>query len=156
LVTSVLTGAGGEGNLLGPTPESCRQIALDLPILANDDLAKLMQLDGWRGFKSAGLPMLFPASEGARGLERALAARLQQACAEIEAGANLLILSDRGVDATHAPIPSLLACAGLHHHLVRTGMRTRAGLVIECGDAREVHHFALLIGYGAGSINPYV
>src|SRR6185437_14592624 len=70
--------------------------------------------------------------------------------------ANLIILSDRGVDATNAPIPSLLACAGLHHHLVRQGLRTRAGLVLECGDAREVHHFCLLLGYGAGSINPYV
>src|SRR4051812_49797949 len=72
LVTSVLTGAGGEGNLLVPTPESCRQIALDIPILDNDDLAKLKRLDGWRGFKSATLPMLFPADEGAAGLERAL------------------------------------------------------------------------------------
>jgi glutamate synthase (ferredoxin) len=156
LVTSVLTGAGGEGNLLMPTPESCRQIALDLPILDNDDLAKLKQLEGYRGFKSAVLPMLFVAADGARGLERALESMFQQACAEIEAGANLLILSDRGVDERHAPIPSLLACSGLHHHLVRQGMRTRAGLVIECGDAREVHHFALLLGYGAGSINPYV
>jgi glutamate synthase (ferredoxin) len=156
LVTSVMTGAGGEGNLLMPTPESCRQIALDLPILDNDDLAKLKQLDGGRGFKSAVLPMLFPAAEGAKGMERALETLFRTACAEIEAGANLLILSDRGVDARHAPIPSLLACAGLHHHLVREGTRTRAGLVIECGDAREVHHFALLLGYGAGSINPYV
>ncbi len=156
LVTSVMTGAGGEGNLLMPTPASCRQIALDLPILDNDDTAKLKQLEGWRGFKSAVLPMLFPAAEGAKGMERSLETIFRMACAAIEAGANLLILSDRGVDATHAPIPSLLACAGLHHHLVREGMRTRAGLVIECGDAREVHHFALLLGYGAGSINPYV
>jgi glutamate synthase (ferredoxin) len=156
LVTSVMTGAGGEGNLLMPSPASCRQIALDLPILDNDDTAKLKQLDNWRGFKSAVLPMLFPAAEGARGMENSLEAIFRMACAAIEAGANLLILSDRGVDATHAPIPSLLACAGLHHHLVREGMRTRAGLVIECGDAREVHHFALLLGYGAGSINPYV
>ncbi|MEA2629824.1 MAG: glutamate synthase large chain, partial [Chloroflexota bacterium] len=156
LVTSVMTGAGGEGNLLMPRPESCRQLALDLPILDNDDLAKLKRLDGWRGFKSAVLPMLFPAAEGASGMERALNVLFDQACAAIEDGANLLILSDRGVDARNAPIPSLLACAGLHHHLVRKGMRTRAGLVIECGDAREVHHFALLLGYGAGSINPYV
>jgi glutamate synthase (ferredoxin) len=156
LVTSVMTGAGGEGNLLMPTPSSCRQIALDLPILDNDDTAKLKQLGGWRGFKSAVLPMLFPAELGAAGMERSLESIFRMACAAIEAGANLLILSDRGVDAANAPIPSLLACAGLHHHLVREGMRTRAGLVIECGDAREVHHFALLLGYGAGSINPYV
>jgi glutamate synthase (NADPH/NADH) large chain len=156
LVTSVLTGAGGERNLLEPTPESCRQIALDLPVLDNDDLAKLKQLEGWRGFKSALLPILFPAAEGAVGLERSLEEMFQKAVEAIESGANLLILSDRGVDAQNAPIPSLLACAGLHHHLVRKGLRTRAGLVMECGDAREVHHFALLLGYGAGSINPYV
>ena len=156
LVTSVLTGAGGEGNLLMPTPESCRQIALDLPVLDNDELARLKQLEGWRGFKSAVLPMTFVAAEGAAGMERALEAMFALAVAAIEDGANLLILSDRGVDAANAPIPSLLACSGLHHHLVREKLRTRAGLIVECGDAREVHHFALLLGYGAGTINPYV
>ena len=156
LITSVKTGAGGEGNLLMPTPASCRQIALDLPVLDNDEMARLKQLDGWRGFKSATLNMTFPAREGASGMERALERMFAEAVAAIRDGSNLLILSDRAVDATHAPIPSLLACAGLHHHLVREGMRTRAGLIIECGDAREVHHFALLLGYGAGTINPYV
>ncbi|MBV8555501.1 MAG: glutamate synthase large subunit [Planctomycetaceae bacterium] len=156
LVTSVLTGIGGEGNLLMPAPESCRQIGLETPILDNDELAKLKRLDGWRGFKSVSLPILFPAAEGAAGMERALEELFRRATEAIEAGANLILLSDRGVDAEHAPIPSLLACAGLHHHLVRNGLRTRAGLIIECGDAREVHHFALLLGYGAGSINPYV
>jgi glutamate synthase (NADPH) large chain len=156
LVTSVLTGAGAEENLLMPKPESARQIALETPILDNDELAKLRLLNGWRGFKSAELPILFIASEGAEGMERALEDLFRRASMEIERGANLLILSDRGVDAKHAPIPSLLACAGLHHHMVREGLRTKAGLVLECGDAREVHHFALLLGYGAGSINPYV
>ncbi len=156
LVTSVLTGAGGEGNLLEPTPESCRQVALEIPILDNDEMARLEQLDGWRGFKSATLRMTFAAAEGAAGMERALDAMFEGAVVAIKGGANLLILSDRGVDAAHAPIPSLLACAGLHHHLVREGLRTRAGLIIECGDAREVHHFALLLGYGAGTINPYL
>ena len=156
LITSVRTGAGGEGNLLMPTPASCRQIALDIPVLDNDELVRLKQLDGWRGFKSAILPMLFHARAGAAGMERALNAMFGQAVAAIRDGANLLILSDRGMDAEHAAIPSLLACAGLHHHLVREGMRTRAGLIIECGDAREVHHFALLLGYGAGTVNPYL
>ncbi|MBX6312934.1 MAG: glutamate synthase large subunit [Isosphaeraceae bacterium] len=156
LVTSVRTGIGGEGNLLMPAPESCRQIELETPILDNDELARLKQLDGWRGFKSAEIPMLFVAAEGAAGLERALEDLFRRAVLEIERGANLIILSHRGTDAKHAPIPSLLACSGLHHHLVREGLRTRAGLVIECGDAREVHHFALLLGYGAGAINPYV
>ncbi len=156
LVTSVLTGAGGESNLLMPAPESCRQIALDIPILDNDELARLKRLDNWRGFKSAVLPMLFTAAEGAKGLEESLEALFEMATEAIERGSNLLILTDRGVDARLAPIPSLLACAGLHHHLVRQGLRSRAGLIIECGDAREVHHFALLYGYGAGTINPYV
>ena len=157
LVTSMLTGAGGEGNLLDPKPESCQQIALDSPILDNDEMARLKQLDGsWKGFKSATLSMTFPAAEGGDGMGRALEAMFEKAVAAIKDGSNLLILSDRGVGPKNAPIPSLLACAGLHHHLVRVGMRTRAGLVLECGDAREVHHFALLLGYGAGSINPYL
>lgn len=156
LVTSVLTATGAEGNLLDPTPESCRLIALETPILDNDELARLKLLNGWGGFKSVVLPMIFRANEGAKGLETALENLFERASAAIDEGANLLILSDRGVDAENAPIPSLLACAGLHHHLVRQGKRTRAGLAIECGDAREVHHFALLLGYGAGSINPYV
>jgi glutamate synthase (ferredoxin) len=156
LVTSVFTGAGGEGNLLEPKPESCRQISLETPILDNDELARLKQLDGWRGFTSATVPMLFVAAEGAEGLERSLHAMIDRACEAIRRGADLIVLSDRGVNAEMAPIPSLLACSGLHHEMVRRGLRSRAGLVIECGDAREVHHFALLLGYGAGTINPYV
>jgi glutamate synthase (ferredoxin) len=156
LVTSVFTGAGGEGNLLDPKPESCRQIALELPIVDNDEMARLKLLDGWRGFKSVTLPMLFVAADGAAGMEAALESLFEKASAAIEDGANLIVLSDRGVNAEMAAIPSLLACSGLHHHLVRQGQRSRAGLLIECGDAREVHHFALLLGYGAGTINPYV
>jgi glutamate synthase (ferredoxin) len=156
LVTSVFTGAGGEANLLAPTPESCRQIALDLPIVDNDELARLQQLDGWRGFKAVTLPALFPVAFGAKGLESAVRSLIEAACAAIEGGANLIVLSDRGVSAELAPLPSLLACSGLHHEMVRRGLRSRAGLIIECGDAREVHHFALLLGYGAGTINPYV
>jgi glutamate synthase (NADPH/NADH) large chain len=157
LVTSMLTGAGGEENLLEPGPKSCRQIALDSPILDNDEIARLKQLDGsWLGFKSTTLSMTFPAADGADGMARSLESMFEKAVAAIKEGSNLLILSDRGVGLKNAPIPSLLACAGLHHHLVRVGMRTRAGLVLECGDAREVHHFALLLGYGAGSINPYL
>ena len=108
------------------------------------------------GSRRSTLPMLFVAAEGAAGMERALESLFEKASAAIEQGASLIILSDRGVNAEMAPIPSLLACSGLHHHLVRQGLRSRAGLLIECGDAREVHHFALLLGYGAGTINPYV
>ncbi len=156
LVTSVRTGAGGEGNLLMPTPESARQIELDSPILDNSETAQLKRLEGERGFTSVRLPILFRAARGAKGMEEALEVLFQFAEVAIQAGANLLLLSDRGVNAELAPIPSLLATAGLHHYLVRKGLRTKAGLVVECGDAREVHHFALLLGYGAGSINPYL
>ena len=156
LVTSVFTGAGGEENLLEPRPESCHQIALDLPIVDNDQMARLKQLEGWHGFTSVTLPMLFVAAEGAEGMERALESLFEKASGAIAEGASLIILSDRGITAEMAAIPSLLACSGLHHYLVRKGQRARAGLLIECGDAREVHHFALLLGYGAGTINPYV
>ncbi len=156
LVTSVLTGAGGESNLLAPMPESARQVGLDMPILDNDQLARLKHLDGYRGFKAVTLPILFPVADGAKGLEAALEELFAGASKAIDEGANLLVLSDRGVSATMAPIPSLLATAGVHHHLVRNGVRSRAGLIVECGDARENHHFALLLGYGAGTINPYV
>ena len=101
--------------------------------------------------------MLYPAAEGGAGLERALD-RLREQAQEAVARRSHgdLILSDRGVNATQAPIPSLLATAGVHHHLVREGLRTRCALVVETGDAREVHHVALLIGYGAGAVNPYL
>jgi glutamate synthase (NADPH) large chain len=156
LVTSVFTGAGAEGNLLDPGPENCRQIALEMPILDNDDLTRLKELKNWRGFTTQTLPMLFPVGDRAAGMASALQSLIEQACEAIEHGASLIVLSDRGVTAEMAPIPSLLACSGLHHEMVRRGLRARAGLVIECGDVREVHHVALLLGYGAGTINPYV
>ncbi len=156
LVTSVFTGAGAEGNLLDPGPENCRQIALEMPILDNDELARIKQLTKWRGFTTLTLQMLFPVAERAAGMASALQSLIEQACEAIERGASLIVLSDRGVTAEMAPIPSLLACSGLHHEMVRRGLRACAGLVIECGDAREVHHFALLLGYGAGTINPYL
>lgn len=155
-VTSVSTTIGREDNLLQPTPQACHLIELKTPVLDNDELARIKRLNGWNGFKSATLDMTFPAAEGAVGMEAALDRIFDEAVRAITTGANLLILSDRSVDSKRAPIPSLLACSGLHHHLVRQGLRTRAGLIIECGDAREVHHFALLLGYGAGAINPYV
>ena len=156
LVTSIQTGIGGEGNLLEPRPESARQIHVEVPILDNDEMARIKHLEGWRGFKSHTVSMLFPASEGEGGMKRRLDEIFREAVGAIRAGANLIVLSDRDVSPELAAVPSLLACSGLHHQLVREGMRTRAGLIVECGDAREVHHFALLLGYGAGSINPYV
>src|SRR5207245_10796131 len=108
------------------------------------------------GFKAVTLAMLYPVSEGATGLERALEALQRQASRAVADGHNVVILSDRGVSRTQAAIPSLLATAAVHHHLVRHGERTRCGLVVETGDAREVHHMCLLIGYGAGAVNPWV
>src|SRR5262249_37380797 len=109
-----------------------------------------------RRFKSITLPILFKVKEGAAGLERALAALCRHASTAIATGHDFIILSDRAIDRDHAPIPALLAVAGVHHHLIRQGTRTRVGLVLESGEPREVHHFALLIGYGAGAINPYL
>jgi glutamate synthase (ferredoxin) len=156
LVTSVLTGVGGEGNLLDPRPEGIRQILIETPVLDNDEVAKFKNIDGWRGYHSKTVAMLFDPAEGAKGMERRLEAIFAEAEAAIRDGASFIILSHREVDRDNAPIPSLLACAGLHHHLVRQGLRTKVGLIVECGDAREVHHFALLLGYGAGAVNPYV
>ncbi|OAI42780.1 glutamate synthase subunit alpha [bacterium SCGC AG-212-C10] len=155
LVTSVKTVIGPEGNLLDPEPESCHLISLESPFLNNAQLAKFKAMKDSQ-LRATVLPMLFPAKAGPAGLEHAMTALFADADAAIAAGAKVLILSDRGVDAENAPIPSLLAVAGLHNHLVREKKRTQIGLVVETGDAREVHHFALLIGYGAGAINPYM
>ena len=127
-----------------------------MPVLDNDELAKLKQLDGWRGFKSATLPMLFPAAEGAAGMEQALDDALRRRPSRrSRRGEPPDPLRPRRRRRDRAD-PVAAGAAGLHHHLVRRGLRTRAGLIVECGDAREVHHFALLLGYGAGTINPYV
>src|SRR5947209_11314142 len=155
LVTSMESTVGPERNLLKPEPESCRQIVLKDPVLSNDELAKLTHV-GALGFKSLTLPMLWPFAEGAAGLERALENLQQRASQGIADGYNAIILSDRGISRERAAIPSLLATAAVHHHLVRRGERTRCGLVVETGDAREVHHMCLLIGYGAGAVNPWV
>ena len=156
LVTSMGATIGPEGNLLEPRPEACRQIKVDFPVLHNDQVAKLRHLPPGSPFRSTTLPLLYNPEEDGPGLERAMEELCRKASARSAAGYGILILSDRGVDAKHAPIPSLLATAGVHHHLVREGTRTKCGLLIETGDAREVHHFALLLGYGAGAVNPYL
>src|SRR5215813_4155153 len=155
LVTSMESTVGPERNLLDPEPESCRQINLNDPVLSNEDVAKLRHVaHPW--FKATTLPMLFAIADGAPGLELAIEDLQRRASEAIAAGHNVIILSDRGVTRERAAIPSLLATAAVHHHLVRRGERTRCGLVVETGDAREVHHMALLIGYGAGAVNPWV
>jgi glutamate synthase (ferredoxin) len=155
LVTAMESTVGPELNLLKPEPASCRQIVLPDPVLSNAELAKLTHV-AERGFTSVTLPMLWPVAAGAAGLERALESLQAQASQAIADGANILILSDRGQSREQAAIPSLLATAAVHYHLVRRGERTRCGLVVETGDAREVHHMCLLIGYGAGAVNPWV
>jgi glutamate synthase (ferredoxin) len=155
IVTSAETTIGSERNLLKPEPESCRLVELKSPILTNEELAKLRHIN-LPGLKSVSLPILFKIAEGEAGLEAAMERLYSRASKAIADGANIIILSDRGVDRENAPIPALLAVSGLHHHLIREGTRTRVGLVIETGEPREVHHFSLLIGYGAGAINPYL
>jgi glutamate synthase (ferredoxin) len=155
LVTSMASTIGPEGNLLDPRPESCRQIKIEYPVIDNDQLAKLRYVYE-PGFRSITLPMLFDPRQDGPGMERALAALMREASDAVDAGYTILILSDRAADRDRAPMPSLLATAGVHHHLVRLGKRTRCALVIESGDAREVHHCALLLGYGAGAVNPYL
>ncbi|MFQ5471797.1 MAG: glutamate synthase large subunit, partial [Dehalococcoidia bacterium] len=155
IVTSVRTLIGPEGNLLDPRPESCAMMSLNSPFISNEELAKFRALDDDE-LRTKVLRMLFDPNDGPRSLEDALDNLCREADEAIEEGATILILSDRGVDENHAPIPSLLAVAGLHNHLVRNRTRTQTGLVVEAGDAREAHHFSLLIGYGAGAINPYL
>ncbi len=155
IITSAETTIGSERNLLKPEPESCHLIELKTPILSNEELAKLKHINQG-GFKSVTLPIVFDPKTGATGLERAMDEICAQANQAIASGVNILILSDRGVNPDNAPIPALLAVAGLHHHLIREGTRTRVGLVLESGEPREVHHYAMLIGYGCGAINPYL
>jgi glutamate synthase (ferredoxin) len=155
LVTSVVTTIGPERNLLDPKPESCHQIELKSPILDNEEMARFRHLNH-AGYTSVVLPILW----NPKGGEKALASAMEELCAKaseaVAKGVRILILSDRGVDHDHAAIPSLLAVAGLHHHLVRRGERIRVGIVLESGEPREVHHFALLVGFGANAVNPYL
>src|SRR4051812_31353156 len=155
LVTSLITCLGRESNLLEENPKAAHLIKLNQPILSNADLSKLREVSAG-DMRSVTLPMLFAAAEGEGGLNTALDKLCDDAAEAVRGGASIVILSDRGVGPDLVPIPSLLATAAVHHHLIRLGIRTQCGLVIETGEAREVHHFCLLIGYGAGAINPYV
>src|SRR5687768_14238940 len=155
LVTSLFTYLGCEGNLLDETPQHCHLVKLKQPILSNADLAKLREVS-FGSLKATTIPMLFRVGDGEAGLETALTELCDAAANAVNEGASIVILSDRGVGEDLAPIPSLLATSAVHHHLIRLGIRTQCGLVIETGEAREVHHFCLLIGYGAGAVNPYL
>ncbi|MSP78892.1 MAG: glutamate synthase large subunit [Dehalococcoidia bacterium] len=155
VVTSSIMRLGSEGNLLDPKSINARTIKLKQPILTTEELERLRNVRE-PGFKAVTLPILFEAAQGAKGLEQAVDQLCAAASKAIDSGANLIILSDRGVTAKLAPIPALLATAGLHHHLLRAGTRTRCSLIVESAEPREVHHFALLIGYGASAVCPYL
>ncbi|HEV2887637.1 MAG TPA: glutamate synthase large subunit [Jatrophihabitans sp.] len=159
MVTSLSSTIGPEQNLLDPTPASCRQIVLPKPVIDNDDLAKIWHVnaDGdLPGFQCALIDGRYRVHGGGPALTAALRRVRDDCTAAIEAGARILILSDRDCDLDHAPIPALLLTSAVHGHLVRTGQRTRVGLLVETGEVREVHHVALLIGYGAAAVNPYL
>jgi glutamate synthase (NADPH) large chain len=159
LVTSLAGTVGPEQNLLAPGPASCRQIVLPQPVLDNEELAKIWHVnaDGdLPGFRCALVDGRFRVFGGGEALAGAIERVRRDCSAAIESGARILILSDRDCDEDHAPIPSLLLVSAVHQHLVRTGQRTKVGLIVETGEAREVHHIALLIGYGAAAVNPYL
>ena len=159
LVTSVSATLGPEGNLLVPTAASCRQLVLPQPVISNDDLAKILYINDdndMAGFKSYAVDGLYPVAQGGAGLKQALTEVCLKVSAAINDGAKIIVLSDRYSSPELAPIPALLLTAAVHHHLLREKTRTQVGLVVETGEAREVHHIALLIGYGAAAVNPYL
>ena len=159
LVTSLYARVGPEGNLFDPQPSSCRTVHLDSPVITDEDLARLVGIDGPGGlgdFRTEVLGALYVVADGGEGLRRALDGLREAASAAIDAGANILVVSDRGSDERLAPVPSLLAVSAVHQHLVAERTRTRVGLVSESGDAREVHHLCLHLGYGANAVNPYL
>ena len=155
VVMSIRTGVGSEANLLTEGPEHAHQLVIPHPILRNHELEALRGVDS-SVFRSHTIPITWRVDEGAEGMRWAVRRICEQAAEAIAYGANILVLSDRGVGPERVAIPSLLAVAAVHHHLVREGTRLQAGLVLESGEPREVHHFATLIGYGASAINPYL
>ena len=155
VVMSLHTGVGAEVNLLNESPEQAHQLVMDQPILRNHELEKLRQVSH-EIFDAATLDITWPIEDGTDGMERRLEALCEEAERYVENGANIIILSDRNLGPERVAMPSLLAVAAVHHHLVRAGTRLRTGLVIESGEPRDIHHMATLIGYGASAINPYL
>ncbi len=155
LVMSLMSYVGREGNLLAETPEHCRQLKLHHPVLTPDDIERLRQAR-YPELKSANLNILFPADPANGGLKEALDRLFTEAEEAVREGAALLILTDRQMNRQQAPIPVLLAVSGLHHHLIRQGLRSQAGIIVETGEAREVMHFAMLLGFGANGVCPYL
>ncbi|MGI5227451.1 glutamate synthase large subunit [Actinoallomurus sp. CA-142502] len=159
LVTSLQSTLGPEGNLLAPGPHSCRRLVLPTPILDNEELAKILHVNDegdLPGFAPYVVSGLYDVAGGGAALSQRLEEICDEVSAAIENGARILVLSDRGAGHSRAPVPSLLLTGAVHHHLIREKSRTRVGLVVETADARECHHMALLIGYGASAVNPYL
>ena len=159
LVTSLAGSIGPEHNLLDPGPQSCRQILLPFPVIDNDELAKIIHVNADEDYpqlQSYVVRGLFPVSGDGNTLRKRLEEIKEEVSQAIADGARIIVLSDRNGDAEDTPIPSLLLTAAVHHHLIRQKTRTKVGLVVEAGDVREVHHVALLIGYGAAAVNPYL
>ncbi|NLI20200.1 MAG: glutamate synthase large subunit [Clostridiales bacterium] len=155
IVTSTRVYIGSEGDLLSPSPQSCRQLKLPHPLMTDAELARIKALDS-EGFKPATLSILYDVAQGGSGIQSAMKrvyADLDQAFDE---GCTMFILSDRGVDETHAAVPALLAVSGVQAHTIRRGIRTQLSILLESGEPTEVHHFALLVGYGATAVNPYL
>jgi glutamate synthase (NADPH/NADH) large chain len=157
VVTSMSLGLGPERNLLSAGPEHARQVILDFPVIDNDELAKIQHIDPRPGSRlTTTVRGLYRVDKGPKAMEKRLAKMCQEVDEAIEAGAQFIVLSDRDSNQDLAPIPSLLMVATVHHHLIRAENRMKVGIVVEAGDVREVHHVALLIGYGASAINPYL
>ncbi len=155
LVTQVSSTIGPEMNPLHPGPEHCRQIKLNSPVITNEELARIRDMD-MPGFKSVVLSITYPVAEDGKGLEQAIERICAEADKAIEDGYTYFILSDRDIDENNAPIPALLAVSSVHNYLVRKGTRSQISMVLESGEPREVHHFAVLLGYGVGCVNPYL
>ena len=156
LVMSTVTYVGPQGNLLDEREEYAHVVKVPAPVIDNTKLERLRALGPEVRFGSRTVPTTFPVAEGSQGLRNALDRICQQAEAATDEGASVIILSDRGVDGDNAPVPSLLACAGVHHHLIRRAKRSKVGIIVESGEPREVMHFCLLIGYGANAVNAYL
>ena len=155
VVMSLVQYVGSARNILEPGPEHCRMLEIDQPILSNEALEQLRQADV-PGFRGTTISTLFPAKSGTTALEARLEQLFVEAERAVDHGFTVLVLSDRGVSAEQAAIPSLLAVSAIHHHLIRVGKRTQCSLLVESGEPRETHHFALLFGYGATAVNPYL
>jgi len=155
LVMSLVSYVGGGLNLLEESPLHCRQVELNQPVLTNKDLEKLRYLDQAH-FQTKTINIFFKADGSAGAMEKALKRICQYASDAVEDGFSIILLSDRSIDSSHAPVPSLLATAAVHHHLIKKGYRGKVGIAVEAGDVWEVHHFATLISFGASAVNPYL